>query len=415
MAKEIRVEDLVKNVTKKFNSKIGHRHHEINLVPDVKSEMIKALKLRNLIFFLCIIVAAASVGVTFFFGAIVGGQQLAIDGKQNSIKQLSTKLKSYSDLDDFLTIKDQLSNLRTTTDNKKVLSRAFNVLSTILPVNGDLITINRLDINLSGDAPIFALEAQADARRAPYIDYNVLDSFKKSLKYMHYDYGQYVDREGNTIPAYCMVEKNNDGSFLRNENKDLYAYWLIDGEGCNPSAEVNTDSEESSSNVSSHDGYTIEDYGGASAVRIWRTPQFDEWYKANPQDGEAQMTLDGTISNVPHFESSCITYSGEPSTSGTPKWTTSNICNLVPNDDNSMVISESSNGRDANNQLVLRFNASIILEPAVFNFNNTHMIALPPSGRYNVTDSYVQVQAMFGERAHDCAKDDAQCNGNGGN
>ena len=33
---------------------------EINLVPDVKGEMIKALKLRNFIFFLCIIVVAAS-------------------------------------------------------------------------------------------------------------------------------------------------------------------------------------------------------------------------------------------------------------------------------------------------------------------------------------------------------------------
>ena len=37
---------------------------EINLVPDIKGEMIKTLKLRNFIFFLCIVVASASVAVT---------------------------------------------------------------------------------------------------------------------------------------------------------------------------------------------------------------------------------------------------------------------------------------------------------------------------------------------------------------
>ena len=274
MAKEIRVEDLVKKVSKNFEKKIGHRHHEVNLVPDVKGEMIKALKLRNLIFFLCIVVAIASVGITFFFGAIVGGQQLAINSKKENIEQLSTKLKSYSDLNDFLTIKDQLSNLRSTTDNKKVLSRTFNILATILPNNDDYIQISELNVDLTGDSPVFSFDAQANAGRPPYIDYNVLDSFKKSMKYMHYDYGNYVDREGNIIPAYCIIEKNDEGSFFKNENKDIYAYWLIDGEGCNPAATSDTDSEESSENTSSHDGYAIEDYGGNSVVRIWRTPQF---------------------------------------------------------------------------------------------------------------------------------------------
>ena len=41
---------------------------EINLVPDIKGEMIKTLKLRNLIFFLCIVVALASVVVVLITG-----------------------------------------------------------------------------------------------------------------------------------------------------------------------------------------------------------------------------------------------------------------------------------------------------------------------------------------------------------
>ena len=55
--------------------------HEINLVPDIKGEMIKTLKLRNFIFFLCIVIASASVAVTLLSGIIAGGQQAAIDSK----------------------------------------------------------------------------------------------------------------------------------------------------------------------------------------------------------------------------------------------------------------------------------------------------------------------------------------------
>ena len=93
---------------------------EINLVPDIKDEMIKTLKLRNLIFFLCAVVAAASVGVTLIFGLIVGGQNLIIESKDNTIKLMNDKVVSYTDLNDFITIKDQLSNISSLTSDKKV-------------------------------------------------------------------------------------------------------------------------------------------------------------------------------------------------------------------------------------------------------------------------------------------------------
>ena len=47
---------------------------EINLVPDIKNEMIKALKMRNLIFFICIVSVIVSLGIVAILGAIVGGQ-----------------------------------------------------------------------------------------------------------------------------------------------------------------------------------------------------------------------------------------------------------------------------------------------------------------------------------------------------
>lgn len=370
---------------------------EINLVPDVKGEMIKALKLRNLIFFLSIVVASASVAVTVIVGLIMGGQQLIVDNNQNTIKTLSDKIKSYGDLNEFLTIKDQVGNISSTTSNKKVLSRTFNILRTLLPTGADTITISELAVNLSSDSPTFTFDAQANAGKDPFIDYNVLDAFKKSMQFMKYDYGNYVDKAGNNIPAYCIIEQASDGSILK-DNDNLYAFWTINGEGCNPSADIKPES------------YSMEEYEGQQVVRIWRTPQFSDWYKTTEVTGQPYMSLDGAISNVPHFKSACITYSGDNrNDSENPKWTSNNECMLVPGGQEGIKITDSSNGRSENEELVLRFSAVISLNPAIYNFNNAHALAIPPSGRVNVTDSYVQVQAMFGERAADCAAGDTTC------
>ena len=380
---------------------------EINLVPDIKNDMIKALKLRNLIFFISIVVASASVGVTLVTALIMVGQQAALDGKAKSIETLSTKMNSYADLKDFLTIRDQLTDIDALSSNKKVLSRTFNILSALIPTGADTIKISELNVNLSDEVATFNFDAQANAGQEPFIDYNVLDAFKKSMQYMTYDYGNYVDADGNTIPAYCMIETGNDGALFRDSSKGIYAFWTINAEGCNPSAQQSNDQDNSESSVS----YDTENYDGQEVVRIWRTPQAAEWYKASETKDEPYMSLDGDIRNVPHFESSCTKYIGSLNAAGEAVWNEQNDnCKLVPAGEGGINISDSSNGLDETNNLVLRFSASITFDPAVFSFNNKHMLALAPVGRRNVTDSYVQLQAMFGERASDCNANDANCN-----
>lgn len=385
---------------------------EINLVPDIKNEMIKALKLRNLIFFICIIVASASVGITLIFGLIMGGQRIARDAKKDTIEKMSSTLNSYGDLNQTLTIKDQVSNITELAGNKQVLSRTFSALSAMLPTGADTITVSELRVSLAEEQPMLTLDAQANAGREPFIDYNVLDSFKKTMQYVHYDYGHYVDKDNNEIPAYCMIEQGADGAILKDPSKGYYALWTIDEEGCNPS-----DSLKKSD-------YSVEGYEDKEVVRIWRTPQYADWYKQNPKDNEPSISLSGEISNVPHFNSECIKYTGDDTAnSSSPKWSEENSCNLVKDESEStegIEILESSNGRDVSNELVLRFTASIYVNPEFYQFDNQHMLALAPSGRLNVTDSYVQIQAMFGQRANDCEEGDTACssndtNKNGGN
>lgn len=404
---------------------------EINLVPDIKDEFIKALKFRNFVFFLCIVVAASSLVVMLIFLSIAGGQQGFITAKQNTIETLQKKISDYSDLSDFLTIRDQLKNIDTITENKKMMSRTFNILSAIIPTGDDHINISELSVSLADESPSFTFEAQANAGTEPKIDYKVLDAFKKSMQYLRYDFGEYVDKNDQVIPAYCIIEASADGSTFRDPERGYFAYWLIEGEGCNPSAEeeitfetdlLTSDDDllkesttiEEKPSLAESTGYNIEQYEGQNVVKIWRTPQYIEWYKSDPSEDEPYMDLSGAIHNIPHFNSSCITYSGSEKDNGSVTWSTTNeSCLLVPPADaegnGGISIEDSSNGRNADEELVLRFSAVITFAPEVFNFNNHHMLALPPAGRRNVTDSYSQIQSIFAERATDCAQNDTEC------
>ena len=130
---------------------------EINLVPDIKNEMIKALKMRNFIFFISFIIAVASVGLTLVVGTIMGGQQLALSGKQTTLDKLSKKLNSYGDLSEFLTFQGQIDNIEGLIDDKKVLSRTFNVLSALLPTGADTITISELNVRFGDNTSLLLL------------------------------------------------------------------------------------------------------------------------------------------------------------------------------------------------------------------------------------------------------------------
>ena len=412
--------------------------YEISLVPEVKRNMIKAMKFRNILLFCCIVLMAVSGGIVMVMVTVWEGQNITMSGQDSRMKAMSDKLSNYGSLSEFLTIQKQLSQINQIVDDKKVLSRVFPVLSVILPEGPDTISLSELTVNLDENTLIF--DAQADAKVSPYIDYRVLESFRKGVSLMKYDYGRYVTKDGDEIPSRCMVEADAKGNTLVEEDKQngtsskyIYAYWMKGKTGCDPARQdfvaedeegdvveenttQNNQTEQSPEQIqAAYDAKmsALDDYGKelltqqvdagvtmsqADVVKVYRSPRFSEWYK------EGYMTSDGAISDVNHFESQCISYSGAEA-SGTMKWISTNDCMLSAEDP---IIRDSSNGRDSNGNLVLRFSATLTLDPAVFEFKNKHVMAISPSGQ-NVTDSYRQVEGMFAERAADCSDSDVIC------
>ena len=369
---------------------------EINLVPDVKAEMINVQKKRNVVLFASVAISAVAAAIVVILFGIKVGQDITINGQDSRLKAMSDTIERYDGLDNLLTVQKQLSDLQTISDNKKLLSRVFTVLYSIVQQeNGDEIRISSLDVNM--DTAQLSFDGQANAGpNTDGIDYRVLESFTKSIKLMKYDYGRYVDSEGNEIPAMCIFESDSEGVPYTDKNGSIYAKWAKSAEGCDPSLEgVEDYGDSSTTNVAKRvqiqdiDGSAEPD--GTNLVEIYRTPQFTEWYR------KAYMKTDGSIEGVPHFESACIAYNGVESGT-TVNWssTVSDNCMMAPD---GIEITNSTNGRQAGGSLVLMFSAVLHLNPDIFSFKNKHVITILPSGHQNVTDSFMQVGDMFAEQA----------------
>ena len=288
--------------------------YEVNLVPDVKLQMIRLQKIRNLVFFICIVVSIASISTVAVLGGIKVIQDLLISGQENHIKNLSDKVTTYKELPDFLTIQDQLKKISEINKNRPVLSRVFPILKNLFPSGADTITMSELNVNL--DTATLNFDAQANAGEEPKIDYRVLESFKKSVNMMKYDFGRFVTATGDQIPTRCIKETDEKGNLL-SEHGNVYVIWTRGKVDCDPGRNdhVNT----------SEDDKTINDKRADSSVKntdltngslgqvensekktvtkietiipdekIWRTPQFDVWSKG----AEVKTSEDGIADDL---------------------------------------------------------------------------------------------------------------------
>ncbi len=429
-------------------------NYEINLVPEVKMQMIRAQKMRNLVLFICIVVSSVAVGAVVILFGIKSGQDIVMANQDGRIKSMSDKLNSYNQLDDLITIQGQLSGISNITDRKTVVSRVFGAMGAMLPQGNDNVGLSQLNVNLNNN--LVRIEGQADARMDPLIDYRVLESFKKGVALTKYDYGNYVDADGQVIPTQCISETDPEGNAYKTGNS-YYAWWDLQIEGCEASqrggdevegakfvysstAEVEkgipgkepvmeTVCDENGENCHEEevkpeeqeqpeDGENTECVEGEDCettlpednkivplrVKVWRTPQFNQWLSSG------RMSTNGAISNIEHFDSKCYKYNGT-TVNGETRWVSENNCMLAPD---GFTVTSSSNARDESNNLVLKFDGTMTFAKDFFSFNHKHMIAIGPMGQ-NVTDSYIQVGNMFTKEATECEPDDEECLNNKNN
>lgn len=147
---------------------------ELNLIPDVKLELLRAQRVRSTVISVAILISIVSVAVVVLLAAWVFGVQGARGAlSDNSIKSESQKLANVPDIVNTLTIQNQLSLLPKLHSSKHVDSRIFDVLATINPPQPNDIAVTK--VVLDSSASTIAISAQAPN------GYPALDVFKKTI------------------------------------------------------------------------------------------------------------------------------------------------------------------------------------------------------------------------------------------
>lgn len=120
---------------------------QLNLLPDVKKEFIRAQRTRNMVVAVSIVVIAASIGLIILFAMFVyGGQKLWIAKHTSDIKDKSSKLSQVQDLGKYLTVQNQLAHLDPLHQDKLAYSRLMNFLMVLNPREPHNIQLDNLEV-----------------------------------------------------------------------------------------------------------------------------------------------------------------------------------------------------------------------------------------------------------------------------
>lgn len=173
---------------------------EINLVPDVKQELIRARHLRTSVASMSILAGIVAAGIVVVMALYVfGGQTLRSSLADNAIKNEQAKLLKVDGLANALTIQQQLSKLAELSGSRQLNSRVFDVLSVIVPPEPNSVAISKTAVDT--ESKTITIDAQADSGFA------TLEVFKKTIEATNFEYLR--DNELTKVPlARDIVDSN---------------------------------------------------------------------------------------------------------------------------------------------------------------------------------------------------------------
>jgi len=148
---------------------------EINLIPDVKQELIKAQHVRSAVISVTILIGLASAAIVTLLAIYAFGVQ-TVRGvlADDSIKKGSAQLAAVTDLSKTLTIQNQLTKIATIHDSTNIDSRLFDVLQAIVPPTPNDVQISTFTIDSSTKQ--ITLDGQA------VNSYAAVEVFKKTIE-----------------------------------------------------------------------------------------------------------------------------------------------------------------------------------------------------------------------------------------
>ena len=146
---------------------------EINLLPNVKRELLKTRAMRNRVISISFLVGGASIAAVVVL-ALILGSQIAAEAVQNGvIKDRNDKLMAVEDFNKVVTIQHQLTKINEQHSGKKLNSRIFDVVTAVNPVAPNNVSFS--DIKVNPESKTITLEGSA------VNGYSALETLKKTI------------------------------------------------------------------------------------------------------------------------------------------------------------------------------------------------------------------------------------------
>lgn len=125
----------------------------INLLPDVKKDLLRVRRERNLVVTVSVIAVGVSVGILLVLGATLGGMTVAKMATESSIesneKKIDDAIKN-DQLNRYLTIQNQLSQIDGLKDGQQIYSRLMDYLVALNPAAPNNATLQNVTLSSSG-------------------------------------------------------------------------------------------------------------------------------------------------------------------------------------------------------------------------------------------------------------------------
>lgn len=146
---------------------------EINLLPNVKRELLKTRAMRNRVISISFLVGGASIVAVVVLALILGSQIAAEAVQSGVIKDRNDKLMAVEDLNKVVTIQNQLTKINEQHSRKKINSRIFDVVTAVNPVAPNNVSFS--DIKVNPESKTITLEGSA------VNGYSALETLKKTI------------------------------------------------------------------------------------------------------------------------------------------------------------------------------------------------------------------------------------------
>ena len=186
---------------------------EINLLPDVKRDLLKAQRLRNIVTFASIIIGAAMLGGVILLFLVTQGQQIFMGLKKDEISSKFSDIQKIQDGETAATLRNQLNAIQKIREASPNVSRLLSTVIPAIKTNGEN-EVKFSSINYDPGTRIVSIEGETSN------GFTALEAFIKTIKYSQIIYdgkdsqckASEVEKDANI----CMIAE--EGSVARTES-----------------------------------------------------------------------------------------------------------------------------------------------------------------------------------------------------